>query len=766
MSRIHSKDEIENTSLQKYIYKHAFFHLMMNDQTVEILNLIKNPSFFSAMVQSFDTFIEPFNYCRIMEEKSIIDFYENEDLSTITIDNLQILGAFFVQCGWNILSLRYLDYLTKQRESLLGKNHEDTLSALELYSDALLQIGQYTLAEKKFRNLFDTYKKQFGPEDPKTIEMHNNIGVVLLELGQLQEAEDIFSSVCETFSKILGVTDKRTIISCCNLLNVYKEQRKLDLALQLCEENERNIKEAFGSDHPLFLQNKNLKGNIYFYGGELEKTHKEYSEVIQKGITLFGESHPMTLVYKNNLHMLEKSQGDYETSLKGLQDIYKTNVSKRGKNNAFSQLLLENIGVVLHHSRKYIDAKKVFDELIEIRTKQYGELHFKTISSTFWLGLVLFYQGNFIQTEKIVLTVVEKWKKTLGPTHNQTLEAQSLLLWTYSELGNTDGISQQYQNIIQQRTIGCGKMHHSTLRSILHYCQFLHQQEEYETCRQKIMKNLQDIEELMGKDCSIYIEFLEEIADMEHSLENYQQSITLYSDVLDLCNSFFGANASNTLQNLNRYAGVLYDAGETELARENYQKCLDLRLEFLGEEHTDTIVSLHNLAWYYRKHDRYDLAEELYKKSLRISRKILGAKNWKTISTVNSLGVLYVKMKRYNDALPLYKEYYESTESMYGSTHPDTIVALSNLAWLYIDMQSHNPLDLFEDLVQCYTSKDSWQYVYAKLGLALCRDLANAHIKESNVVKQELIDILGSEHDRVKQINERIENVSKWMLRT
>ena len=121
MSRIHSKDEIENTSLQKYIYKHAFFHLMMNDQTVEILNLIKNPSFFSAMVQSFDTFIEPFNYCRIMEEKSIIDFYENEDLSTITIDNLQILGAFFVQCGWNILSLRYLEYLTKQKESLLGK---------------------------------------------------------------------------------------------------------------------------------------------------------------------------------------------------------------------------------------------------------------------------------------------------------------------------------------------------------------------------------------------------------------------------------------------------------------------------------------------------------------------------------------------------------------------------------------------------------------------------------------------------------------------
>ena len=80
--------------------------------------------------------------------------------------------------------------------------------------------------------------------------------------------------------------------------------------------------------------------------------------------------------------------------------------------------------------------------------------------------------------------------------------------------------------------------------------------------------------------------------------------------------SSFG-NKGYKYEILNRYAGVLYDAGEIGLARENYQKCLDLRLEFLGEEHTDTIVSLHNLAWYYRKHDRYDLAEELYKKSLQ-----------------------------------------------------------------------------------------------------------------------------------------------------
>ena len=67
MGRVTQIDVIENTSLQKYIYKHAFFHLMMNNQTVEILNLINNPSFFPLMVQSVDTFVEPFNFCRIMD---------------------------------------------------------------------------------------------------------------------------------------------------------------------------------------------------------------------------------------------------------------------------------------------------------------------------------------------------------------------------------------------------------------------------------------------------------------------------------------------------------------------------------------------------------------------------------------------------------------------------------------------------------------------------------------------------------------------------
>lgn len=136
-------------------------------------------------------------------------------------------------------------------------------------------------------------------------------------------------------------------------------------------------------------------------------------------------------------------------------------------------------------------------------------------------------------------------------------------------------------------------------------------------------------------------------------------------------------------------AGVEYNTGATEQARERYQRVLALQRRVAGVDSDETLDTMNGLVTLESETAHLDVAQPLALELVARCKARFGAEHSRTLSAINSLAVVYAEQKRFADAQALLEPELPIYERVFGKDHPLTLRLVSNLG-SFIRQQGHN----------------------------------------------------------------------------
>lgn len=136
-------------------------------------------------------------------------------------------------------------------------------------------------------------------------------------------------------------------------------------------------------------------------------------------------------------------------------------------------------------------------------------------------------------------------------------------------------------------------------------------------------------------------------------------------------------------------AGIEYNTGATQRARERYARVLALQKRVAGPDSDETLDTMNGLVTLESETAQLDLALPLAQELVARCRARFGAEHSRTLSAVNSLAVVFAEQKRFAQAEALLAPEVSIYERVFGKDHPLTLRLVSNLG-SFIRQQGRN----------------------------------------------------------------------------
>ena len=139
---------------------------------------------------------------------------------------------------------------TDMQKRVLGLEHPQTLSSMDLLALTYSRMNRLDDAEKLNVQVLETRKRVLRPEHPHTLNSMNNLAGIYFKQYRWKEAEKLHMQVLETHKRVLGPEHPVTLINMNNLAILYNEQNRHSEAIALMESVVELRTKRLGADHP------------------------------------------------------------------------------------------------------------------------------------------------------------------------------------------------------------------------------------------------------------------------------------------------------------------------------------------------------------------------------------------------------------------------------------------------------------------------------------------------------------------------------------
>jgi tetratricopeptide (TPR) repeat protein len=183
---------------------------------------------------------------------------------------------------------------TKARSEMLGEEHAQTRSNMEMAGRARALGTKYDELEAMNRQTLAQREKMLGPEHPDTLASMNNLAAVLNWQGKYEEAETLNRHALARYEKVLG-EHPDTLTSMNNLAQVLYNRGKYKEAEMMSRQTLARKEKVLGHEHPDTI-------TTVYWLAYLLTTRYLYKESIALYVracagyeTMLGKDHPTTL---------------------------------------------------------------------------------------------------------------------------------------------------------------------------------------------------------------------------------------------------------------------------------------------------------------------------------------------------------------------------------------------------------------------------------------------------------------------------------------
>lgn len=240
--------------------------------------------------------------------------------------------------------------------------------------------------------------------------------------------------------------------------------------------------------------------------------------------------------------------------------------------------------------------------------------------------------------------------------------SDELLNQTQQALANGD--TKQVDQLLQQMETQAANTDKVTAQAAYQRCQMAQDDSRYRQaftlCRRAVQ---------LAPD---RIDYLSDLADLTHTLGEYQQAITYYEQALASDLETYGEDHPNIAIHRNNLGATWDTLGEYKKAIGYYEQALASDLKTYGEDHPDVAIDRNNLGMAWHALGEYEKAIGYLEQALASDIKTFGKDHLQVASYHNNLGGAWYSLGDYQKAKEYLKQALAGFEKVLGENHPNT----------------------------------------------------------------------------------------------
>jgi tetratricopeptide (TPR) repeat protein len=333
--------------------------------------------------------------------------------------------------GAEPLYLRALEAL----ERLLGREHPNTLTAVNNLAGLLWDMGDYDAAEPLLRSALASCERVLGIEHPDTLGSVNNLAELLRTTGDYAAAEPLHRRALEAYERVLGPEHPDTLGSVNNLALLLHNKGDYAAAEPLFRRALEAQERLLGREHPATLQSVNNLALLLYNKGDYAAAEPLYRRALEARERLLGRDHPDTLGSVNNLAALLYSKGDDAVAESLFRRALEAQERVLGHEHPATLQSVNNLAGLLHSKGDYAATEPLFRRALEARERLLGREHPDTLGSVNNLAALLYSKGDDDAAEPLLRRALEAQERLLGREHPNTQLIRSNLEQLLRETG-------------------------------------------------------------------------------------------------------------------------------------------------------------------------------------------------------------------------------------------------------------------------------------------------------------------------------------------
>lgn len=260
----------------------------------------------------------------LLEAKAIYEELYNQSVLEKDDYDTQLLHASVAHHIGDIYSdyapEKAMPFLTEARDILwhiLSPTHPDTLDVLNSICSLQLTIqDNYSEILSELQHLLELYIKVYGPDDPETGTIYNNIGLCFYYMEQPDKAIRKYTKAIQIHISAYGKDHPSTAYIYNNIGAAFSETEHPEKAIPEHEHALRIYKAAYPDrlNLDLALTHADL-ANAYLREGNGDKTMEHLNEAFDIYFKMLPENAHQLIYPYSTLANLMTAMGDYETAM-------------------------------------------------------------------------------------------------------------------------------------------------------------------------------------------------------------------------------------------------------------------------------------------------------------------------------------------------------------------------------------------------------------------------------------------------------------------
>ena len=236
--------------------------------------------------------------------------------------------------------------LTKAVETcrrVLGKDHPDTLTALNDLANLYYYQNRFAEAQPLYLELVQTRGRVLGEEDPATLRAQFDLASLYLWSKRYDEMEELSLKTLDAQRRVLGEDHPDTLDSMHNLASMYYVRGRYQESARVAERVLDQTRRRQGKDHPDTLTSMHNLATSYHGMGRYDEAEKLYREVIALKSRVLGSSHQQTADSIRMLGRMLKEQGRLEDAEALLLEAYGIYLESVGEHHTRTRETIQHL---------------------------------------------------------------------------------------------------------------------------------------------------------------------------------------------------------------------------------------------------------------------------------------------------------------------------------------------------------------------------------------------------------------------------------------
>ena len=236
--------------------------------------------------------------------RTINNFIANDFLSTLLVDDVVDRANL----------ARFVGHATENVSAMFGDQPALEAAVRNEVGTIYLTTGHYDLAVDEYSLALQLWTDELGREHSDTLKAVNNLGQTYARLGKADLAEPLYRRALDGRQKALGVTHSYTLASMNNLAELLRATGRMNEAEKLMRRALKLQRQEYGADdkHALIMT-ANL-ASLLAVRGQHEEAARMRQAVVNTMMDTLGRNHITTMHAKFELAKSLYSMKDYDAA--------------------------------------------------------------------------------------------------------------------------------------------------------------------------------------------------------------------------------------------------------------------------------------------------------------------------------------------------------------------------------------------------------------------------------------------------------------------